>query len=104
MSKTAEEYWKAFPKHKPAKDADIAEAMREYAELYAQQRVSELEQSNKELVEASSAQKKERLIQFMVWLHTEWAPTITIPFIPEAAERYIRINELKEVVPDNKTP
>src|SRR5690606_20767194 len=39
--KTAEEYWKAFPKHKPAKDADIAEAMREYAKLYASEAIRE---------------------------------------------------------------
>jgi hypothetical protein len=41
--KTAEEYWKAFPKHKPAKDVDIAEAMREYAKLYASEAIREKE-------------------------------------------------------------
>jgi D-mannonate dehydratase len=47
--KTAEEYWKAFPKHKPAKDADIAEAMREYAKLYASEAIREKEEEIEEL-------------------------------------------------------
>src|SRR5690606_32657330 len=53
--KTAEEYWKAFPKHKPAKDADIAEAMREYAKLYASEAIRE---KDKEIEQLKAKQTK----------------------------------------------
>jgi hypothetical protein len=41
--------------------------------------------------EPSIEVKKERLIQFIVWLHTEWAPHITIPRPEVAADKYLRL-------------
>jgi len=45
--------------------------------------------------EESQAIEEERLLQFMIWLHTEWAPTITIPFMKDAAKRYYELTRKK---------